>query len=101
MARKPVAPASLTEVVAAGDLRASLEAVRDHLARTIADAEPPNVAALAKQLQAVLTQLAELPPPRTESNPVDDLATRRRVRRSDTASAGRAGSGDVGRRRGG
>ena len=52
---------SFEAVIAVGDRRASLEAVRDVVAATLIAADPANVAGLAKQLQAVLKELAELP----------------------------------------
>jgi hypothetical protein len=90
-------PRTLPDVVADGDHRASLEALRDTLARSLSVAEPNNVASLAKQLQAVLRELADLPPPKTETTPVDDLTAKRVARRSAAAGTGGAGVGDVGR----
>lgn len=99
--RKVTTPKTLVDVVAEGDRRASLEALRDTVARSLADAEPHNVAALAKQLQSVLRELAELPAAKTETSPVDDLNARRAARRSGAASAGGAAGGVVGRGRSG
>lgn len=67
---------TLPEVVAGGDLRASLEAVRDDLARRVPGAETREVAALARQLTMVLRELSSLPSPATESV-LDDLANKR------------------------
>ena len=91
----------LLEVVAGGDHRASLEALRDTLAVALTGAESANVASLAKQLQAVLRELAELPPPVTETNPVDDLNAKRAARRAAASSGGPPGGGGVKRGGGG
>lgn len=89
--RRVKAPATLTEVVKAGDYRASLEALRDKLAAEI-EAGSGNTAALAKQLADVLHKLADMKPP--EVSKVDDLAKRRAARRSAPVSK-RATGGDV------
>jgi hypothetical protein len=93
-------PKPFTAVVADGDVRAQLEALRDLLAERLIGAELPQVAPLARQLQAVVTQLAALPSAKTEANPVDDLAARRRARRADASDPGGAAGGDVGGSRG-
>ena len=77
-------PKSLPEVVAAGDRRASLQAVRDELARRLVDADK-DAAAIARQLTTVLRELDELPNPAEESK-VDDLANRRAARVAKAAS---------------
>ena len=74
----------LAEVVAEGDRRASLVALRDHLAVTLQSAERDH-AAIARQLTMVLREIAELPNPAEESK-VDDLANRRARRISTAAS---------------
>ncbi|MGZ4524222.1 MAG: hypothetical protein ACXVXO_12530 [Mycobacteriaceae bacterium] len=64
----------LGEVVAGGDYRASLEAVRDRLAAAIdgaSDRQLVHVAPLAKQLQDVLKTLADLPVPDAEADSVE------------------------------
>ena len=71
---------SLPEVIAGGDLRASLEAVRDELARRLVDADK-DAAQLARQLTIVLHELSTLPNPAEESK-VDEIAARRAARRS-------------------
>lgn len=71
---------SLPEVVAGGDLRASLEAVRDELARRLVDADK-DAAQLARQLTIVLHELSTLSNPAEESK-VDEIAARRAARRS-------------------
>jgi hypothetical protein len=74
--RKPEErPKSFVEIVAAGDRRASLTALRDELARHISAGEK-DVPSLARQLTVVLRELDELPNPAEESK-VDDLSTRR------------------------
>lgn len=83
-ARTPKRPASLPEVVAAGDRRASLEALRDHLARLLETTERDH-AAIARQLTIVLRELDELPNPAEESR-VDDIAAKRAARLARTAS---------------
>jgi hypothetical protein len=76
---------TLREAVASRDRRRSLEELADVVALTIATAEPANVAALAKQLQAVMRELAELQPEVEEADPVDDLAKKRAARRKPAA----------------
>ena len=83
-ARTRKQPASLTEIVAAGDRRASLEALRDHLARLLETAERDH-AAIARQLTVVLRELDELPNPAEESR-VDDIAAKRAARMAKAAS---------------
>lgn len=83
-ARRPKPPASLAEVVRAGDRRASLESLRDWLAQQLLTSERDQ-AALARQLTVVLRELDDLPVPAQEST-VDDLASKRAARRAKTAS---------------
>lgn len=78
MARKQVPP-SLSAAAASGDRRATLQALRDVLAATILDAEPPARAALAKQLRDTMTALDVLDAGR-EVSASDDLAKRRQAR---------------------
>ena len=73
-------PESLPEVVRAGDHRASLIALRDHLAERLAVAEK-DAAPLARQLQIVLTQIASLPASESGSK-LDEIAARRAARRA-------------------
>lgn len=77
-ARKPAAPKSLRQVVAEGDRRASLEALRDRLA-SLLDTSERDHAALARQLSNVLRELDELPNPAEESK-VDEIQARRAAR---------------------
>jgi hypothetical protein len=97
-ARKP--SRGLSEVVAAGDRRASLEAVRDRVAAALVGVDDRYVAPLAKQLADVLRELESLPVPR-EVSKVDDLASRRASRRSGAAPVDGAGEKVVGGERGG
>lgn len=83
------APKSFVEVIASGDQRASLEALRDKLASRIEAAEPRETAALAKQLADVIARIETLPV--KEKSTLDDLADRRSRRLSKTPK--RAGSG--------
>lgn len=76
---KPVVK-TMVDVVAEGDRRTALVALRDHLASRLLVAER-DVAPLARQLTEVLRQIDELPAPETESK-LDDLAGRRAARRS-------------------
>ena len=71
---------TMPEVIAEGDLRAALIALRDHLAARLQVAER-DAAPLARQLADVLRQIDELPAPETESS-LDDLAGRRAARRA-------------------
>jgi len=75
----------LSGAVATGDRRQGLEALRGVLARSIEDAEPREVAALARQLALVLKELDELPAEKGAST-FDDLASRRRDRIAKAAS---------------
>ena len=83
-ARKPPAPKTLAGITATGDRRAALVALRDHLAKTLETADR-DVASLARQLQAVLREIDELPTLQQEST-VDDLANRRTARRAKAAN---------------
>lgn len=74
----------LSGVVASGDRRASLESLRDFLARALEDADVRSQAPLAGRLQDVLRELDSLPEVKGGSQ-LDDLRARRRGR---SASAG-------------
>lgn len=76
----------LLGAVRSGDRRASLEAIRDQLAATLAEADAQQVASLAKELRAVITELDSMPRTR-EGSKSDELAAKRATRR---AAAGRA-----------
>jgi hypothetical protein len=87
MARRK-ANRSLSEVVADGDQRSTLEATRDAVAKALELAEPREVASLAKQLAALVKELAELPTGEEQSI-VDDLARKRSARRAPAPKTGR------------
>ena len=76
---KPVVK-TMPEVVAEGDRRAALVALRDHLAQRLLVADK-DAAPLARQLADVLRQIDEIPAPEMEST-LDALAGRRAARRS-------------------
>lgn len=80
--RKP-ASKSLPEIVAGGDRRASLEALRDHLASLLVTTERDH-ASIARQLTVVLRELDDLPSLQEDSK-VDDLAQQRAARRAKAA----------------
>jgi hypothetical protein len=68
----------LVPVVANGDYRASLAALRDRLAAGIdgaSDRQLVHLAPLAKQLADVLKQLAELGDPEAAADSVEDAAS--------------------------
>jgi hypothetical protein len=77
----------ISEVVGAGQTRASLEAVRDRLALLLEDAPARDAAALARQLTIVLEKIDKLPGGEEASNldriaadVTDELAARREAR---------------------
>ena len=70
----------LPEVVANGDLRKSLEAIRDRLATELEAAPSRDCAPLAKQLAQVLHDLDGLPG--EEKSDLDDLQAKRAARRA-------------------
>ena len=84
---------SLGEVVSQGDLRASLEALRDRLAAEIDGADQArDVAALALRLTDVLRQLDELPAAQGEAvNALDELRKRRADREPNAGRKAGAG----------
>lgn len=75
------------------DYRSRLEAIRDRLTDELADAEGTALAAVAKQLDAILLRLESLP--NAEVSKVDELKKRRDSRRAAVpdAPAGKRGSG--------
>ena len=81
--RAPRQPRTLPDVVADGDRRASLVALRDHLARTLQDTDRDH-ASLARQLREVIREIDELPPLQQEST-VDEISNRRAARRAKAA----------------
>ena len=74
----------LPDVAATGDRRATLEALRDLLAASLVVVDPDKRAPLAKQLTDVLREIDALPS--GERSKVDDLAARRKARRTKAAS---------------
>jgi hypothetical protein len=94
--------AELAEVIAGGDLRASLIAIRDRLADEVADArravhkrectcvcgigDARVVVAVVKELRVVLTAIDALPDAERKSKS-DDLAARRARRLAGTADS--------------
>jgi len=79
---------SLSEIAATGDRLATLERLRDHLAREIESSQTTarDLAALSRQLQQVLAEIAELrPPAETKGTPLDELNARRAARGSAPA----------------
>ena len=71
---------SLAGRAAAGDRRATLEALRDFLAAQLQNAEK-EIPALAKQLRDTLAELDGLPDAK-EASRVDELNARRAARRT-------------------
>lgn len=71
---------SLPEVVAIGDRRGSLVALRDFLASQLLTAER-DVPALVRQLTNVLNEIEAIPAPDVESK-LDDLESKRAARRA-------------------
>ena len=78
-ARSPVA--GLAAVIATGQRRESLEALRDHLAQELENA-PAGIAIgpIAKELRTVMAELDSMPDGKEST--VDDLAKRRASRRA-------------------
>lgn len=72
--------AELNTVVASGDRRAALEAIRDRLAGELMVAEGREVASVAKELRETIRELDGLPLPEGVSG-VDQLAKKRASRR--------------------
>ncbi|MBB2909313.1 hypothetical protein FHS43_000559 [Streptosporangium becharense] len=75
----------VSTVIAEGDRRASLEAIRDKLARELHRAAGRDAAVIAKELRAVIADLDALAGGK-EASTVDDLTARRAARRADAAS---------------
>jgi len=70
---------SLAAVVASGDRRASLEAIRDKLVAELAETSGFHAGPLAKELRDVIREIHTLPIPGVRR--VDELAARRAGRR--------------------
>lgn len=76
----------LRTVVAQGDIRASLMALRDRLAEEIDSRQYANIAPLAQRLVEVLERLDKLPVP-GQVDTVDEFTARRAVRRTQVREA--------------
>lgn len=86
--------ATIREVAATGDRRATLEAMRDKLAADMDDAPPAVVAQIAGRLAAVLADIAELPDSSSRSA-LDELEQRRKDRLAGTEAEKPAGKRQV------
>ncbi len=75
----------------ASDRRSSLVELLSRLNGALEVADPPSIAGLVKQAQAVLKELDELPNADGEVSPLDELRAARVARRTGTESD--AGSG--------
>ncbi len=76
-----------------GDLRATLEAMRDKLASDMEAAEPQMVAQISGQLRQVLSDIASLPAERPDGvlkGAGDELAKLRQSKTGPTTAAGAA-----------
>lgn len=74
---------SLSEAASTGDRVVTLRELRDVLASQIEVTDSGrDVAALSRQLTDVLAQIDVLAPSKAEVDVVDEIATRRHVRRS-------------------
>lgn len=74
--------ARMSDVIAQGNRRKSLEALRDHLAKELEDSPATvAIAPMAKELRAVIEELDSLPLGK-EDSPVDDLTAKRDARRA-------------------
>lgn len=80
--------ADLVAAVNSGDRLASLKALASDLAVMVADAEPRNVAAIAKQLRDTLTEIEQIPK-EGEVDALDELAARRTTPVPKRAASGR------------
>lgn len=83
----------LSDVVHAGDRRASLEALRDTLATAIDNCDSlRDLAALSARLTDVLIQIESMPAT-AEVSPADEIAERRASRRTGSKSPTRPAAG--------
>lgn len=97
-----VAGRRLATAVRAGDRRGALQAIADDLAQRYVKAEAGDATSIAKELRAVLAEMAALPSP--EGDPVADIAkkrerraaatTRRQAAAADASPGGRGIAGD-------
>ncbi|WP_304452898.1 hypothetical protein [Nocardiopsis sp. YSL2] len=79
----------LPEVLAGGDRRASLEALRTEIGRRLPGAADREAVGLTTQLRLILAELEALDTGE-EADVVDDLAKRRAARRAGAADPGGA-----------
>lgn len=86
MARRQAPVGAPKEPAGTTEHRRRLEALRDALTAAIANAGNRDLAPLAGQLRAVLSDLAALPD-MTEASDVDDLAAKRARRRSGASAS--------------
>lgn len=70
---------TLAAVAARGNRRETLLALRGALARQLDDAAPRDAAALARQMQAVLREIDEIPTAEQET-PGDEIKRKREAR---------------------
>lgn len=92
MATRKAQPPTFSEVVAAGETLASLEAMRDQIAADLQSCESMrDKAALYLRLDGALKSIDELRPATVKGDAVDEIAARRAARRSvPTPGAARA-----------
>ena len=86
---------SVQEAAASGDVRRTLEAIRDDLAAKLDVAEPAVAAQIAGQLRQTIADLARLPP-ESKGSMTDEVKKRREARRragAKAAPAARRGRG--------
>ena len=89
---------AVADAAATGDQRATLEALRDHLAGQLELCEPAVAAQIAGQLRQVLKDLAAIPAAR-EGSKLDEVRARREARRGAAAKAAPAAGGGGRQRR--
>ena len=78
-----MAARSISTAARSGDRRATLEALRDLIAKQLATCESGrDVAALSKRLMEVMGELDALPDPKAEKNPAQLARERARSRAS-------------------
>lgn len=84
----------LREAARLGNRRGLLEAMRDVLASKMAIADSMVIAQIAGRLQAIAKELDELPLD-AEASISDDLAARRKTRRTKAAADSGAAGGNI------
>ena len=76
---------SVEDAALSGDQMRTLQAMRDRLAQAIDESSSAmGVAAFAKQLQDVLSKIAELTPPEIKDTPLDEFTKRLTEKRRET-----------------